>query len=57
MDNVVKTTIFLTDLADFVGVNDAYGEFFTEPFPARSTVQVAALPKNAKVEIEAIAVR
>lgn len=57
LDNVVKTTIFLTDMQDFAAVNEVYGEFFAAPFPARSTVQVAALPKNAKVEIEAIAVR
>ena len=54
--NVVKTTVFLTDLADFATMNGVYANFFTEPFPARSTVQVAALPKGAKVEIEAIAV-
>lgn len=54
--NVVKTTIFLTDLADFAVVNRVYGEFFSGIFPARSTVQVAALPLAAKVEIEAIAV-
>jgi 2-iminobutanoate/2-iminopropanoate deaminase len=55
--HVVKTTIFLTDLADFAAVNEVYGEFFATPYPARSTVQVAALPKNAKVEVEAIAAR
>jgi 2-iminobutanoate/2-iminopropanoate deaminase len=54
---VVKTTIFLTDLADFAAVNEVYADYFSEPFPARSTVQVAALPKGAKVEIEAIATR
>ena len=54
---VVKTTIFLTDMADFAGVNDVYAGYFTEPFPARSTVQVVALPKGAKVEIEALAKR
>jgi 2-iminobutanoate/2-iminopropanoate deaminase len=54
---VVKTTIFLTDLADFAAVNDVYASHFKEPFPARSTIQVAALPKGAKVEIEAIAAR
>jgi 2-iminobutanoate/2-iminopropanoate deaminase len=57
MGAVVKTTIFMTDLADFGGVNDVYAEFFVEPYPARSTVQVAALPKGVKVEIEAVAVR
>ena len=54
--NVVKTTVFLTDLADFGAMNQVYASFFTEPFPARSTVQVAALPKGASVEIEAVAV-
>lgn len=54
--NVVKTTIFLTDLTDFARVNDAYGSYFKEEPPARSTVQVAALPKGAKVEIEVVAV-
>ena len=52
---VVKTTIFLTDIADFAAVNEAYAEFFAKPYPARSTVQVAALPLGVKVEIEAIA--
>jgi 2-iminobutanoate/2-iminopropanoate deaminase len=55
-DNVVKTTIFLHDMDDFGAVNDVYGEFFSEPYPARSTVQVARLPKDVRVEIEAIAV-
>jgi 2-iminobutanoate/2-iminopropanoate deaminase len=54
--NVVKTTIFLTDFADFQTVNEIYGSKFTSEPPARSTVQVAALPKGAKVEIEVIAV-
>lgn len=57
MDNVVKTTIFLDDINDFVAVNEVYGSFFKEPFPSRSTVEVAKLPKDAKVEIEAIAIR
>lgn len=57
MGAVVKTTIFMTDLADFGAVNNVYAEFFVEPYPARSTVQVAALPKGVKVEIEATAVR
>lgn len=52
---VVKTTIFLTDLGDFQRVNDAYASYFQADPPARSTVQVAALPKGAKVEIEAVA--
>ncbi|MGH7436914.1 MAG: Rid family detoxifying hydrolase, partial [Polyangiaceae bacterium] len=55
--DVVKTTIFLTDLADFAAVNEIYGRTFSAPFPARATVQVAALPRGALVEIEAIAVR
>lgn len=52
---VVKTTIFLVDMADFAVVNEIYGRFFAAPYPARSTVQVAALPKGGLVEIEAIA--
>ena len=55
-ENIVKTTIFLTDLGDFQTVNEVYGSYFKQQPPARSTVQVAALPKGAKVEIEAIAV-
>jgi 2-iminobutanoate/2-iminopropanoate deaminase len=55
--DVVKTTIFLTDLADFSTVNDIYSKHVIEPAPARSTVQVAALPRGALVEIEAIARR
>jgi 2-iminobutanoate/2-iminopropanoate deaminase len=54
---VVKTTIFLADLADFAAVNEVYGKRFSGSPPARSTVQVAALPKGARVEIEMIAVR
>jgi 2-iminobutanoate/2-iminopropanoate deaminase len=53
--NVLKTTVFLTDLADFAKMNEIYATCFTPPFPARSTIQVAALPKGASVEIEAIA--
>jgi 2-iminobutanoate/2-iminopropanoate deaminase len=53
--NVVKSTVFLTNLADFVPMNDVYAKYFTENFPARSTVQVAALPKGASIEIEVIA--
>ena len=56
MDQVVKTTVFLSDLKDFVAMNEVYSEFFKTNPPARSTVQVAALPKGAVVEIEAIAV-
>ncbi len=57
MENVVKTTVFLTDMAEFAKMNAIYGEFFKENFPARSTVQVSALPKGAVVEIECIAVK
>ena len=53
--NVVKSTVFLTNLADFAAMNEVYASYFTEAFPARSTVQVAALPKGASVEIEVIA--
>lgn len=56
LENVVKTTIFLTDLSNFGIVNQVYGSFFGNEPPARSTVQVAALPLNAKVEIEAVAI-
>jgi 2-iminobutanoate/2-iminopropanoate deaminase len=55
-ENVIKTTMFLTDLGDFQTVNEVYGSYFKQQPPARSTVQVSALPKRAKVEIEAIAV-
>jgi 2-iminobutanoate/2-iminopropanoate deaminase len=57
MDAVVKTTIFLADMADFAAVNEVYALFFAPPFPARSTVEVARLPKDLRVEIEAVAVR
>lgn len=53
--NVVKSTVFMTNLGDFAGMNEVYAKYFTENFPARSTVQVAALPKGASVEIEVIA--
>jgi 2-iminobutanoate/2-iminopropanoate deaminase len=53
--NVVKSTVFLTNLADFVPMNEIYAKYFTQDCPARSTVQVAGLPKNAGVEIEVIA--
>jgi 2-iminobutanoate/2-iminopropanoate deaminase len=56
LDRVVKTTIFLADLDDFEAVNRVYAEYFNEPFPARSTVQAARLPKGARVEIDAIAI-
>jgi len=54
-NNVVKSTVFMTNLADFATMNEVYGKHFTENFPARSTVQVAGLPKGANVEIEVIA--
>jgi 2-iminobutanoate/2-iminopropanoate deaminase len=53
--NVVKSTVFLTDLANFAGMNEIYAKYFTTNFPARSTIQVAALPKGAGVEIEVVA--
>lgn len=53
--NVVKSTVFMVNLADFATMNAVYGSYFTADFPARSTVQVAALPKGAQVEIEVIA--
>jgi len=55
LDNILKTTVFLTDMADFAEMNAVYAEFFAAPYPARATVQVAGLPKAASVEIEAIA--
>ena len=53
--NVVKTTVFMVDMADFADMNSVYAEFFTEPYPARSAVAVKTLPKGALVEIEVIA--
>ena len=53
--NVVKTTVFLVNLADFAAMNEIYAKYFTADFPARSTIQVAALPRGAAVEIEVIA--
>ena len=55
MSKIIKTTIFLTDMATFPLVNEIYGEFLHSPFPARETVQVSALPKGAKVEISCVA--
>lgn len=55
--NVVKTTIFLSDMKHFASVNEVYGSFFTSDFPARETVAVLGLPKNVNVEISLIAVR
>lgn len=57
MDDVVKTTVFLSDIANFTVVNGIYAEYFAAPYPARSCFQVAALPKGALVEVEAIAVK
>ena len=54
-EHVVKTTVFMVDLGEFAAMNEVYGRHFPEPYPARSTVQVSALPKGARVEIEAIA--
>ncbi|GHV57981.1 reactive intermediate/imine deaminase [Bacteroidia bacterium] len=56
LDNVVKTTVFLSDMADFAAMNVVYGNHFTQPYPARSAVAVKTLPKNGLVEIEVIAV-
>ena len=53
--DVVRTTVFLADMNDFTAVNEVYGTYFTEPYPARATVQVARLPKDARVEIDVIA--
>lgn len=55
LNHVVKTTVFLKDMNDFVKVNEIYGSFFVEPYPARSAVEVARLPKDGLVEIEVIA--
>ena len=55
--NVVKTTVFLADMADFAAMNEVYAQFFSAPFPARSAVAVKTLPKGALVEIECIAAR
>jgi 2-iminobutanoate/2-iminopropanoate deaminase len=56
MDDVVKTTVFLADMNDFAKMNEVYATRFKRPYPARSTVQVARLPRDAKIEIEAVAV-
>ena len=56
MSKVVKTTVLLKDIADFGAMNEVYAEFFTAPYPARAAFQVAALPKDALVEIECVAV-
>ncbi|MDI9517806.1 MAG: RidA family protein [Erysipelotrichaceae bacterium] len=54
--HIVKTTVYMTDLSEFNAMNEEYAKFFNEPYPARSAVQVAALPKGAKVEIEAFVI-
>jgi 2-iminobutanoate/2-iminopropanoate deaminase len=56
LEQVVKTTVFMTDMAQFAEMNAVYAEFFTSDYPARSAIQVAALPKGGIVEVEAIAV-
>jgi len=55
--NIVKTTIFLTDMQSFANINEVYGTYFIDQFPARETVQVSALPKNVNVEISVIAIK
>lgn len=57
LDQVIKTTVFLKDMNDFAAVNEVYGSYFSEPYPARSAVEVARLPKDGLVEIEVIAVK
>ena len=57
MEQVVKCTVFLDDMNDYSAVNAVYGEFFSSPYPARAAIEVARLPRDAKVEIEAIAVK
>jgi 2-iminobutanoate/2-iminopropanoate deaminase len=54
LDNAVKTTVYLANIADFAVVNEIYGQYFNEPFPARSAFQVAALPLGADIEVEAV---
>lgn len=56
-DNVVKATIYLTDMSDYAAINEAYGEYFKAPYPARTAIAVTALPLGAKVEIDVIAKR
>lgn len=57
MEQVIKTTVFLKDMNDFAAMNEVYADFFSEPYPARSAVEVARLPKDGLVEIEVIAVK
>ncbi len=56
LEGVVKTTMFLKDMGDFAKANEIYGRYFKSPYPARSTIQVAKLPKDVLVEIEAVAI-
>ena len=56
LDNVVKTTVFLADMSDFAAMNEVYGRFFSKEPPARATVAAAGLPRNARIEIDAVAV-
>jgi 2-iminobutanoate/2-iminopropanoate deaminase len=55
MQDVVKTTVFLSNMLDFTAMNEVYATYFSEPFPARSTVQVAKLPKDVAIEIDVVA--
>ena len=57
LGNVMKTTVFLSDMNDFAAMNEVYAEFFSEPFPARSAIAVKTLPRNALVEVECIAAK
>ncbi len=57
LSNVVKTTVYLKDMNEFAAMNEVYGKFFAEPYPARVAVEVARLPKDVKVEIDAIAIK
>lgn len=57
MDNVVKTVVFIKNMEDFGSINEVYGKYFPEPYPARSCVEVARLPKDVAIEIEAVAVK
>jgi len=56
MDSVVRTTVYLADLSEFAAMNEVYGRYFPDPFPARATVEVSALPRGARLEIDAIAI-
>ncbi|MCI9078153.1 MAG: RidA family protein [Lachnospiraceae bacterium] len=57
MENIIKTVVFLKDMEDFAGVNGVYAKYFPQPYPARSCVEVARLPKDVMLEVEAIAVK